>query len=218
MDYTEIYTKNYFSGEDSFFYRFGYGRFQRIYFYNLFKPLKPYVRAMKHGKVLDVGCAYGFMLEKISDTFEKFGMDVSDYALAKARQRLPRGVFIMGGAEDVFPFPKNFFDIVLCTDVLEHLENPGAALARMRTVLKPGGVLYITTPNLNWFRRNILAHADSREHHISLLSHTALSDLLTTAGFCIVDHWTYMSLTFGFLPSVRFHSSIGDESAFLCSM
>ncbi len=214
MDYKKVYTQDYFRGKDSFFYTLGYGRFTRFYFKNLFKPLKPYLQELKAGKVLDVGCAYGFMLQKFPTTFEKFGVDISEFAIAEAKKRVSGATLKVGGAEDKFSFPENFFDIIVCNDVIEHLENPRVALGNMFKVLKTGGLLYLNTPNFNWLRKKVFAYADRKEHHISLLPHKTLLDLLTKAGFNIIDHWTYTSITYFFF--MKFRSNIGHESAFIC--
>ncbi|MBI4097261.1 MAG: class I SAM-dependent methyltransferase [Candidatus Levybacteria bacterium] len=214
MDYKEVYTENYFSGKDSFFYSLGYGRFQKFYFKNLFRPVRPYLQGIKQGKALDVGCAYGFMLQKFPDSFEKFGVDISEHAIAEAKKRLPNATLKVASAENELPFPDSFFDIVICNDVIEHLENPRTALENIRKVLKKGGILYLNTPNFNWLRKNIFAYADKKEHHISLLPHKTLFDLLTEVGFNIINHYTYTSITFFFF--VKFHSNLGHESAFIC--
>lgn len=117
MNYKKIYTRNYFNGKSSFFYKLGYGRFAKFYFDGLFKPLKSYLRSLNEGKVLDVSCAYGFMLKRFPDAFEKFGVDISDYAIAKAKRRLPKATFKVINAEDKLPFPKEFFEVVICNDV-----------------------------------------------------------------------------------------------------
>lgn len=221
MDYKKIYTQDYFSGKNSFFYRLGYGRFSRFYFNSLFKPLKPYLQGFKEGKVLDVGCAYGFMLQRFPDTFEKFGVDISEYAIGEAKKRFPKDMLKnkritlkVSGVEDGLPFPEHFFDIVICNDVIEHLDDPRAALGNMGKVLKTGGILYLNTPNLNWLREKVFAYADKKEHHISLFPHATLFDLLTKVGFGVIDHWTYTSIAYFFF--VKFHSNIGHESAFIC--
>ena len=214
MDYKKVYTREYFSGKNSFFYSLGYGRFLQIPLNSLYRPLRPYVEKIQHGKVLDVGCAYGFMLQRFPDTFEKFGIDVSEYAIKEAKQRNPEATFCVCGAEDKYPLKENSFDIVIANDLLEHLMNPRAALDNMRSVLKEGGILYINTPNLNWFRKKVFAYADKKEHHISLFPHRELLDLLVEVGFTVVDHWTYTNLTYFFFP--KFRSNIGIEQAFIC--
>lgn len=103
MDYKKIYNKGYFSGKNSFFYKLGYGNFAKFYFDNLFKPIKSYINKMSSGKVLDVGCAYGFMLERFPDSFKRFGVDVSEYAISVAKKRLPSAVFAVSDAEKKSP-------------------------------------------------------------------------------------------------------------------
>lgn len=214
MDYKAIYTENYFNGKASFFYGLGYGRFSKPYFNNLFYPLRPYLQNIRKGRALDIGCAYGFMLQRFPDSFEKFGMDISDHAIKEATKRLPNAVLKVGEAEKELPFQKNFFDVVTCNDVLEHLEHPTKALEHMYGALKKGGILYINTPNLNMLRRTLFGYADAREHHISLFSHQALLAALTNAGFIVQDHWTWVNIVpFFFLT---FRSNLGTESGFIC--
>lgn len=212
MDYKKIYTKDYFSGKSSFFWKLGYGRFSSFYFKNLFRPIIKYAKKINAGKVLDVGCAYGIMLQKFPDSFQKFGIDVSEYAIGIAKKRLPSAILNIRGAEEKLPFEKDFFDIILFNDVLEHLENPRVALENIWKVLKKGGILYITTPNLNTIRKKIFRYADEKEHHISLFSHSDLISLLNNLGFKIVERWTFIN----FLFYIRFKSNLGTESAFIC--
>jgi SAM-dependent methyltransferase len=214
MDYEKVYTEDYFSGRDSFFYMFGYGRFQKFYLKSLSRPLQPYIKKFGQGKVLDIGCAYGSMLQKFPDRFEKFGIDISEYAIAEGRKKFPHSIFKVSGAEDALPFPENSFDIIICNDVIEHLENPDAALQNIQKVLKKDGVLYINTPNFNWIRKKLFSYADKKEHHISLFPHKTLFDLLIKCNFRIIDHWTYTNITLFFFS--KFNSNIGPESAFIC--
>ena len=212
MDYKKVYTKDYFSGKNSFFWKLGYGNFARIYFNNLFNPIDKYIKKVEEGKVLDVGCAYGFVLQRFPASFQKFGIDVSEYAINVAKKRLPSAVFMVGNVENKLPFKEDFFDIVILNDVLEHLGNPKAALENIHKVLKKDGVLYITTPNLNVVRKNIFSYADKKEHHISLLAHSDLIKLLKNLRFKIVEHWTFLN----FFVYFRFKSNMGTESGFIC--
>lgn len=215
MDYQKIYNKDYFSGKNSFFYKLGYGNFQKFYFDNLFKPLKSYINKMESKKVLDVGCAYGFMLERFPDSFEKFGVDISEYAIGVAKKRLPSASFTVSNVENILSFQDDTFDIIICNDVLGHLENPTAALENIKKVLKKDGILYINTPNLNSFRKKVLGFADKMEHHISLFTHKDLLSLLEKVGFKMEKHWTYINFTYFFF--VKFNSNTGTESAFICT-
>jgi SAM-dependent methyltransferase len=214
MDYRAVYSEDYFRGKTSFFYRLGYGRFAGFHFDSLVRPLRPYLDAIEHGRVLDVGCAYGLVLSRMPERFERFGVDISEHAIAEARRRYPASTFAIGGAEETLPFEPGSFDVVLCNDVVEHLERPWVALANIWNALAPGGLLYLNTPNLNSLRRRFFARADAAEHHISLFEHDTLHELLQRLGFDVVDHWTYTDLTYFFFP--RFRSNVGIESAFVC--
>jgi len=211
MDYKKVYTEDYFSGKNSFFYSHGYENVPGPYFSSMYRPLKPYLAKIQRGKVLDVGCAYGFMLEKFPDTFEKYGIDVSEHAILEARKRLPDALLTVGGAEEKLPFPDDYFDVIMTNDVLEHLENPKAALEQMCRVLKTGGILYINIPNLNWARRTFFADADRKEHHISLMTRVELLDMVKELGFTVINHWTFITFPFFFFPSFR--SNMGIETA-----
>lgn len=212
MDYESIYNRNYFSGRDSFFYKMGYGNdFFQGEVGKSYERIAAYAGGLTKGRVLDVGCAYGIMLERFPDSFEKFGIDVSAHAINIAKRRLPEANFKIGGAEERFPFKENHFDVVLANDLLEHLENPKAALLNIHRVLKAGGLLYITTPNLNAIRKRIFSYADRKEHHISMFAHKELMDLLESIGFRIEDHWTSVAFI-----NLKFNSGRGIESVFIC--
>lgn len=99
------------------------------------------------GKLLDVGCAFGYFLKLCDNRGVKtYGMDISSYAIKNAR-KYTKAKLEVHGAEMPWPFPDNFFDFVTMFDVVEHLNVPETAIAEASRVLKKGGVLHITTPN-----------------------------------------------------------------------
>ncbi len=213
VNYTQIYDHDYFNGKKSFFWRGGYGGYgglSKKYFDNLYKPLISFVHDLPDkARILDIGCAYGFMLERFPQTFQKYGVDVSEHAIGIAKKRLPQAQFKVVQVEKGLPFAKNFFDLVICNDVLEHLEKPELLLKHVKTVLKPGGIFYVTTPNLNLIRRIFFAYADKMEHHISLMPHTKLLQMFNAAGFTVVNRWTFFHLYF-YIPC---NGDCGVESA-----
>jgi SAM-dependent methyltransferase len=101
----------------------------------------------KGKKVLDVGCAYGYvtsLLKKLM--YETYGLDVSAYALKLAVENKPKDAeFIVSDIQRSLPFMENTFDLVICFDVLEHLLCPEKALKNMYAVCKD--VLLCTTPH-----------------------------------------------------------------------
>ncbi|MBU1499651.1 class I SAM-dependent methyltransferase, partial [Patescibacteria group bacterium] len=94
-------------------------------------------------RVLDIGCGDGALLSLIKNA-ALYGIDLDqaslDYAAAKVKAK-----FIQGSAEKL-PFESNFFDVVLATEIIEHLSQPELMLAEIQRVLKPDGSLILTTP------------------------------------------------------------------------
>lgn len=112
----------------------------------------------KELKILDLGCGDGSLLERIS-IHRKFGVDISEEQLAIARAK---GIesFLVNIDLDPLPFEDNFFDIIICTEVIEHVLVPDKLLAEASRVLKKGGKLILTTPNLASLAKRLLLLAN----------------------------------------------------------
>jgi SAM-dependent methyltransferase len=93
------------------------------------------------GPVLDLGTGGGWNLAALGED-RVFGCDVSMAALRRAGDR---SVLAADGA--LLPFPDRTFGAVVCTEVLEHVDDPAAVFAEIARVLRPEGVAYVTTPN-----------------------------------------------------------------------
>ena len=103
-------------------------------------------------RMLDAGCGEGFISNLIYTNckdVEITGLEYTEEALRIAREMNPYITFIQGDIVKM-PFASEFFDIVLCTEVLEHLTNPSAALSELLRVAK--GTLIISVPHEPWFR------------------------------------------------------------------
>jgi ubiquinone/menaquinone biosynthesis C-methylase UbiE len=97
-------------------------------------------------RVLEIGCGAGNILAQIP-TARRFGMDLAESLLAKAARRLERhGALVQGDAEHL-PFGDRAWERVYCSEVLEHLPSPGAALAEMQRIVARGGVAVVSVPN-----------------------------------------------------------------------
>ena len=93
--------------------------------------------------ILDAGCGTGLNLRHLPKG--SVGVDINPRNVALLKQRLPDHVVIEGDVEHL-PFTDGSFGTVLCTEVIEHIPDPAAALAEYRRVLKPGGVLIGSVP------------------------------------------------------------------------
>ncbi len=113
-------------------------------------------------KVLDLGCGTGLITQVLSGSVT--GVDISPWKVERARQHLPHVTFTVDDVENLLTLPaNNCFDAVVCTDVLEHLENPDRAIAEAWRVLKPTGVFIGTVPSRHiiWKLRRFLTTADA---------------------------------------------------------
>lgn len=99
----------------------------------------------QNARVLDAGCGEGVLVDEYADRIDIVGVD-ANYASDRVRE----------GSVTALPFPDASFDRALCLDVLEHLtyEEQPRALAELHRVVKPGGELFVSVPNL--------AHLQSR--------------------------------------------------------
>jgi SAM-dependent methyltransferase len=96
-------------------------------------------------RLLDVGCGAGAITAGlVAGVAEVVGIDASAAELERARGRVPAGTFVQADAE-ALPFEDASFDAALAHALLEHLPDPAAALAELRRVLRPGGVLGVAS-------------------------------------------------------------------------
>ncbi|NCG09578.1 MAG: methyltransferase domain-containing protein [Alphaproteobacteria bacterium] len=107
----------------------------------------------KGGKLLDVGCGLGNVLRQCQE-FECYGLDISLGYLREAA-KVTSAELCMSKVEDI-PYYSDTFDVVVCTDVLEHVIDLHTALKQIFRVLKPGGTAIFRTPyreNLNLYTK-----------------------------------------------------------------
>ena len=98
------------------------------------------------GRILDVGCSGGALLERLGGQGfrEVAGVDISPGAIEVCRKKGLAGAGVMD-AQDL-TFAEASFDVVVASDILEHVSDPRRALQSWGRVLKPGGVLIVFVP------------------------------------------------------------------------
>lgn len=101
-------------------------------------------RAGEH--VLEVGCGAGHVLEKFAEC-RRTGIDLSPIMLERTRRRLGGDLPLSRASADALPFHDAAFDIVVCTEVLEHTTDPGKVMDELMRVAGPQGRVVVSVPN-----------------------------------------------------------------------
>jgi methionine biosynthesis protein MetW len=99
-------------------------------------------------RLLDIGCGDGRIASQIAKTtkYQVYGLEASPNNVKKCLSKK-----IIAKVQDVekkFSFPNNFFDVVFAGEIIEHLLDTKKFLNEINRVLKPNGILILTTPNL----------------------------------------------------------------------
>jgi SAM-dependent methyltransferase len=128
------------------------------------------MRAIGGRRLLEIGCGHGFMLGRLEHEFETYGVDISRYAIDQVGVFAPKSICAVADVEKQLP---------------EHLENPLAAVRRIATLLRPGGILFFSIPNTEsigarWKGKDWYAHQDPT--HCSLLAPDRWLEIVAEAG------------------------------------
>ena len=140
-------------------------------------------RFARSGRLLDVGCATGYFLNAARLDFETHGIELSEWAAQYARERLRLDV--VNVSLDDASLPVEHFDVVTLIDVIEHLTDPKAALLSVHRLLRPDGLLYLVTPDIESLSARLLRGRwwGLRPAHVYYFSRTTLGRLLRETGF-----------------------------------
>ena len=152
--------------------------------------------------VLDVGCATGAMLARLRGRgWRTCGSDISP-AAAYAREK--RGLDVRSEAVEDCRFPDAAFDVVLASHLIEHLNAPRLFLRELRRILKPGGRVILTTPNIAGFQARLFAGRwrCAIFDHLYLFSARTLKAMLRAEGFTVTRVRTWGGLAAGTAPAL----------------
>jgi len=157
-------------------------------------------------RVLDAGCGvgYGSALLALAGASEVVGVDVAGDILSAAAERMPPGVSLEVGDVTDLDHEEGRFDLVVCFEVIEHLQNPARAVGEFRRVLAPGGLLVVSSPNRD-------VYPPGNPHHVHEYLPAELEEELArcfpAVRLCRQHTW----ITSGVLDDQRF--AAGDDVA-----
>lgn len=126
----------------------------------MYKELSPILSCNKKLNVLDVGSGDGTLINFLQSKFPQhiyFGCDISKEAIQKNKKEKPSISWKRVDFNYHVPFNKNFFDVIIAGEIIEHLYNTDNFFREIRRILNRDGILLLTTPNLaSWMNRLFL--------------------------------------------------------------
>lgn len=190
IHYPEFYEPHKISNDDFFqkihaflmgsYYKKKKNAVERLCSY-VFKKVYIEIPAKKGAKILDLGCGSGINLYNLNKLgFDTYGIDFSEKAVNFARKELKLKNIKHGNLKSN-SYPKNFFDVVILSHVIEHLPDPKKTIILVKKILKKNGQVIITTPNLNSINYRLFKRfwfPLETPRHLFLFSSSTLSNLL----------------------------------------
>jgi SAM-dependent methyltransferase len=152
--------------------------------------LKLLQKSDPNSKILEIGCSGGPLIQALNERGyqDVHGIDISRDAIDLCRLRNIHKVFVMDGSLPAFK--DGHFDIVIASDVLEHIEDEEKALSEWNRILKPTGRLIVFVPafELLWSKH------DEANHHFRRYSKSELTRVLKKADFEITrsSYWNFL--------------------------
>ncbi len=149
--------------------------------------------------VLDAGCGEGHLLVhlvKKNPHNNYYGADVTEVALTKARERCASARYLLTDLAKI-DLADNFFDIIVCTETIEHIDDYRSVLKEFKRLLKPGGILILTFPNEFWWTisRLILGRRPIRVvDHVNFFTINKMKVLVALTvvkSFGLPWHWPF---------------------------
>jgi len=147
----------------------------------------------QYSRVLEIGCGEGGFAAALQNHAEVWGCepDVSSAKVAASKMHRVLNGFYADVAKDI---PDNYFDLVVCNDVIEHMTDHSAFLRDIQTKMQPGAYLLGSIPNVRYYRvlRNLLLHKDWQYEqsggvldstHLRFFTRKSLARALTESGF-----------------------------------
>lgn len=173
------------------------------------------VGPVKGKRFLDIGCATGFMLlEALNLEAEVFGLDVNEWAVSQARERLPTAGIFAGSLADAVSkgdLKPESFEVIVGTDVIEHISDVKPFLRDVLRLLVVGGDVFFTLPDIESFSCQALGSHwfQYKLEHVTFLTRSALAGLAVELGFRverIVPHRKILTAEF-VCNVLRYHNS-----------
>lgn len=184
-DLIKYYNKGYFKSESPKDKGYGDYKNDRDNFIKTFnrrlKRVKPYIP--NSGKIIEIGCAYGYFLEVIKDKYDYIGIDIVPFAKDNINLETSKVM-----CRDLMEcnFDKGSFDIAFMWDVIEHLVEPREYIRYLYNILREGGCVVILTQDFDSMAEKLMGkrwEMYKNDEHLYHFTRQSISILLEQEGF-----------------------------------
>jgi len=177
--------------------------------YEVSKAIKLYTKERfdtnKPLKVLDLGCADGLMIKNLSKEFKisATGIELSKDLYERAVVNCPDAVIINSDINEINFSEDEKFDLIICTAVLEHLENPSKVVSKIFNLLSINGITVWTVPDPFWEKiATLVGHLDDEQHH-HIPNIKELKKLANSNNLKVIEAKKFMFSPIGFPLEVK---------------
>ncbi len=154
------------------------------------KLLQKYAPAGQGRRALDVGCGSGHLTAVLGNLgYKAIGVDISSMAIEVAKAKHPECEFRVSPLDGPIPLDDESCDLVLCSEVIEHVFDVPGLLSDINRVTRPNGTFFVTTPYHGLLKNLVIAVANFAKHfdpfggHIRFFDKASLGRGLREAGF-----------------------------------
>lgn len=161
----------------------------------LYRTLREMLAEHTSKRILDIGCGNGVIACRLlAAGFDVYGIDASETGITIASGKYPGRFFVQDISSERLPDALSAFrfDVVISTEVIEHLYAPRSYIKLIKNILPPGGVVIISTPYHGYLKNLVMALSNKLDSHFTVLwdgghikfwSKRTLTSLLNEFGF-----------------------------------
>ena len=142
-------------------------------------------------RILDYGCGDAVMVQFFHEQgYEVEGVDISEVVIDNNKKEFPDLKFNLLTPDTPTPYPDGSFDVIYCSEVIEHLYDVNFAFREFNRLLRPGGLLMLTTPYHGLVKNLVIALRYFDKHYRIDWQHIRFFTKKSLTGICLAHKFT----------------------------
>jgi SAM-dependent methyltransferase len=203
---SDFFDKEYFFGKNKSNYQ-NYQRYDNDWYWRPFLKLlekcfqlrgrKQISVSEKKGRVLELGCAFGFFLKRLQPFFDEvYGGDISEFAINQAEKNLSGVNLDKVDLNEKLNYPNEHFDCIVALDVLEHTDSLEVSMQKIVLKLKKEGCLLISLPVKDTWAGKIFQNFDKDKSHTSVPNLKELENIFAKLNLEVIKKRFFWNVIF----------------------